>query len=126
MIYGIGADIVEIGRIRDAAEKWGERFFKKIFTDNELSYCYKKKNPYPHLSARFAAKEAFIKASSSLRSRRMSFSEIEILNEPSGRPLMRINAPDLKFHAPDFLVHLTLTHEQNYAIAMVVLERKNS
>lgn len=126
MIIGIGTDIVEISRIKDAVEKWGERFLKKIFTDKEITYCYKKKDPYPHLSVRFAAKEAFIKASSLLRSRWMLFNEIEVLNEPSGRPFIRINAPDLEFHAPDFLVHLTLTHERNYAVAMVILERKKS
>lgn len=125
MILGIGTDIVEIGRIKDAVERWGEHFLKKIFTDNEIAYCNEKKDPYPHLAARFAAKEAVIKASSSLRSRRLEFSAIEILNEPSGKPFVNINFRD-KIFKSEFFIHLTLTHERNYAIATVVLERKNS
>lgn len=62
MIVGIGTDIVEISRIKNAVAKWGERFLRKIFTENEISYCYKKKDPFPHLAVRFAAKEAVIKA----------------------------------------------------------------
>jgi len=62
MIYGIGTDIVEIKRVRDAVERWGKRFLKKIFTENEISYCYKKKDPFLHLAVRFAEKEALIKA----------------------------------------------------------------
>jgi holo-[acyl-carrier-protein] synthase len=129
MIVGIGTDIVEISRIKDVVEKWGERFLKKIFTGNEISYCYKKRAPFPHLAVRFAAKEAFIKASSSLRSRRLEFHAIEILNEPSGKPFVNINFRDKIFEISfksEFSIHLTLTHERNYAIATVVLERKNS
>ncbi len=125
MIHGIGTDIVEISRIKDAAEKWGDRFLKRVFTENEIAYCYKKKDPYPHLAVRFAAKEAVIKASSSLRSRRLEFSAIEILNEPSGKPFVNINFRDEIFKS-EFSIHLTLTHERSYAIATVVLERKNS
>jgi holo-[acyl-carrier protein] synthase len=90
MIHGIGTDIVEIYRIKDAVEKWGERFLKKIFTENEIAYCNKKKDPYPHLAVRFAAKEAVIKASSLLRDKRLAFHDIEILNEPSGKPFIKI------------------------------------
>lgn len=125
MIYGIGTDIVEINRIRDAVEKWGERFLKKIFTDNEIAYCNKKKDPYPHLAARFAAKEAVIKASSPLRDAHLAFHAIEILNEPSGRPFIKI-IESKPFTLNSFVIHLTLTHERNYAAATVVVERKNS
>lgn len=125
MIHGIGTDIVEIGRIKDAVEKWGERFLKKIFTDNEIAYCNQKKDPYPHLAARFAAKEAVIKASSPLRGTRLAFHAIEILNEPSGKPFIKINTPDSELLTPNFSIHLTLTHERNYAIATIVLEREN-
>ncbi len=125
MIVGIGTDIVEIGRIKDAVERWGERFLKKIFTDNEIAYCNQKKDPYPHLAARFAAKEAVIKASSSLRDMRLAFHAIEILNEPSGKPVIKINTPDSELLTPNFSIHISLTHERNYAIATAVVERKN-
>ncbi|MBI5214034.1 MAG: holo-ACP synthase [Nitrospirae bacterium] len=125
MIIGIGTDIVEISRIKEAVEKWGERFLKKIFTDNEIAYCNQKKDPYPHLSARFAAKEAVIKASSSLREMHLAFHAIEILNEPSGKPFIKI-LNSKPFTLNSFIIHLTLTHERNYAVATVVVERKNS
>jgi holo-[acyl-carrier protein] synthase len=134
MIYGIGTDIVEISRIKNAVQKWGERFLKKIFTENEIAYCYKKKDPFPHLAVRFAAKEAAIKALSSevrsqkseVRIRISNFKNIEILNHPSGKPFIKINSSHFPLLASHFTIHLTLTHERNYAVATVVLETKNS
>jgi holo-[acyl-carrier protein] synthase len=125
MIAGIGTDIVEISRIKDAIERWGERFLKKIFTENEIAYCNQKKDPYPHFAARFAAKEAVIKASSLLRDARLAFHSIEISNEPSGRPFIKI-IDSKPFTLSSFIIHLTLTHERSYAAATVVVERKNS
>ena len=62
MIYGIGIDIVKIQRMKEASEKWGREFFEKILTDNEISYCYQRSDPYTSLAVRFAAKEALVKA----------------------------------------------------------------
>jgi holo-[acyl-carrier-protein] synthase len=124
MIYGIGTDIVEIERIKNVVEKWGDRFLKKVFTGKEIEYCYNKKDPFPHLAARFAAKEAFIKASSALRVRRLEFHAIEILSDPSGRPFIKILTPDSSLLTSDFFIHLTLSHERNYTIAIVVIETK--
>lgn len=129
MIYGIGTDIVEIARVKDAVEKWGEKFLKKIFTEVELSHCYKRKNPYPCLAVRFAAKEAAIKAlspevrghESVVRLRISSFKNIEILNHPTGKPFINL-LENLKTDM--FNIHLSLTHERSYAIATVVLETK--
>lgn len=135
MILGVGVDIVEIKRIKNIVEKWGDRFLNKIFTEKEISYCYKRKDPYPHLAARFAAKESFIKAlpedreqENSLFVTCYSLRDIEILNEPSGKPFVNINFKDKIFETSfksKIVVHLTLSHERNYAIATVVLERKN-
>ena len=122
MIYGIGTDIVEIGRIRDAGDKWGDRFLKRIYTDNEIAYCYGKKDPFPHLAARFAAKEGLFKASNI----HASFSDIEILNEVSGKPCIHFIKDSLTavFNSKSLLVHVTLSHERSHAIATVILERK--
>ena len=62
MILSVGNDIVENGRIKDTFDKFGERFLEKVFSKDEVEYCLSKKNAIPHLSARFACKEAFIKA----------------------------------------------------------------
>lgn len=131
MIYGIGTDIVEIGRIKDAVEKWDDRFLKKIYTDKEIAYCYTKKDPFPNLAARFAAKEAFIKAlandsyeSGVLHSKTLNFKAIEILNHPNGKPY--IVSPDAALKGESLLVHVTLSHERSHAIATVILERKTA
>jgi holo-[acyl-carrier protein] synthase len=122
MIYGIGIDIVRVQRIQDAVEKWGEKFLLRVYTNDEIAYCYKRKNPYPSLAARFAAKEAFIKAISS--GIPLSFSDIEISNSDTGQPLLK-----LKRTLDDFIktklikkISLSLSHEQEYAVACVVLE----
>ena len=62
MVYGIGIDIVRTKCTKKGIEKWGKRFLERVYTENEISYCYKKPSPYLSLAVRFAAKEAFIKA----------------------------------------------------------------
>lgn len=114
MIRGTGIDIVNIDRIREAVEKWGERFLSRIFSQDELIYCFQKKSPYESLAVRFAAKEAFLKAIN----RRLSLKSIEVRNEPSGRPYFSI-----KEKIPDNLrFHLSLSHDTQYAIAVVIVE----
>lgn len=130
MITGIGTDIVEIQRIKDAVERNGERFLKRVFTEQEIAYCYKKKDPYPHLTARFAAKEAVIKALSSEgreegagRGLKIpNLKNIEILNHPFGKPFVNIISGKL-FNDKSSVIHITLSHEKSHAIATVILER---
>ena len=121
MILGIGVDIVEIDRIRNAVQRWGDRFLKKIFNDDEISYCYAKKNMFQCLAARFAAKEAFIKALSDLDAVRVSpgLTDIVVLNHPSGKPYVSLRKKNLPER---YLISLTLSHERHYAVAMVLLE----
>ncbi|MCX7793243.1 MAG: holo-ACP synthase [Thermodesulfovibrionales bacterium] len=114
MIKGTGIDIVKIDRIKKAVEKWGEKFLSRIFTQNELIYCFQKNPPYESLAVRFAAKEAFLKAIN----KRLSFSSIEIKNEPSGKPYISVkdNLPEnLRFH-------ISLSHDTQYAVAVVIVE----
>lgn len=120
MIKAVGIDIVKIKRLEEATRRWGERFLGRIFTDNELRYCLQKKNPYESLAARFAAKEAYIKATG----RRINLRDIEILNEPSGRPYLKLNSTvEATFIRPsDPVIHLSLSHDTDYAIAVVVIE----
>ncbi len=126
MIKGIGVDIVKIQRIKEAVEKWGERFLHRIYSGRELDYCLQKHNPYESLAVRFAAKEAFLKASG----RQFNFKDIEILNDSAGRPY--INIP-LSCCLPTNkdpggrdqllqVLHLSLSHDSDYAIAMVIIE----
>ena len=87
MIYGIGIDIVNIPQFRTAIERWGDRFKKRVFTKKELEYCNGRKFTEQHLAARFAAKEAFIKA----LGRGIKLTNIEVLNNQEGKPYMKIS-----------------------------------
>lgn len=125
MIYGIGIDIVKVKRLEDAYEKWGRKFFEKILTENEIAYSFKKKNSFPSLSVRFAAKEALIKAIGAEIS--VNMKDIEILNDDSGRPSMKVKNNLAEFFREKRIVqtHLSLSHEKEYAVACVVLEKQD-
>lgn len=122
MIYGIGIDIVQVARIRAAVGKWGDRFLRRVFTEKEIAYCLGKKDPYPSLSARFAAKEALVKAAGSRFS--SPWTDIEISNDPRGKPLIHAwGGLGEMFERNSLRVHISLSHEREYSIACVVLEK---
>jgi holo-[acyl-carrier protein] synthase len=123
MIYGIGIDIVKTERIKGVIEKWGKRFLERVYTENEISYCYKKRSPYLSLAVRFAAKEAFIKAMSSEII--VSLNAIEVINLDSGKPVIKLNVK-LDDYIRNKLIlntHLSMSHEHDYAVACVILEQ---
>ena len=123
MIYGIGTDIVKIERVKNVIERWGDKFLKRVFTEKEIIYCYKNKHPYNSFAARFAAKEAFIKSLGSKKD--ISFSEIEVLNDTDGKPSLIVYGKSLKtLEGYDIRkVHLSLSHDSDYSIAFVILEK---
>lgn len=123
MIYGIGIDIVKVKRLEDAYEKWGRKFFEKILTDNEIAYSFEKKNSFPSLAVRFAAKEALIKAIGSEIN--VNMKDIEVRNDEKGKPLIRVrNKLEGFFKEKQILhCHLSLSHEKEFAVACVVLEK---
>ncbi len=134
MIIGIGTDIVEILRIKRAVQRWGGRFLKRLFSDVEIMYCYKKRDPFPCLAGRFAAKEAAIKAFSwfynsnwkphpdANKAAPLSFIDIEIINNKSGMPCLNMKNPDFFFDKINHKIHLTISHGKGYATATVVIE----
>lgn len=126
MIYGIGIDIVKIQRISNAVEKWGHRFLERIFTEKEISYCFSKRIPYPSLAVRFAAKEALIKALNSETP--VSFKDVEVININSGKPLLKINGRLDDYFKKHFIskAHLSLSHENEFGIACVILEQQST
>lgn len=120
MIYGIGTDIVEIERLRSAVLRWGDPFLRRVFSEREISCCYGRKDPFPGLAARFAAKEAVIKALGTY----VPLNAIEILNEESGKPYLVVSGRFLeeKAASPITGIHLSLSHERTHAVAVVILE----
>jgi len=111
--FGIGVDIESIGRFRKLDPVKNNSFLNKIFTKNELDYCFSKESTAPHLAVRFAAKEAVIKALSSICKVKLHYNEIEIVNNENGAPMVKINNPGLH----NLQVHLSLSHCKDKAIA---------
>ena len=123
-ILGIGQDLVELPRIRDMVERHSERFLKRCFTPAELDYCLVMKDPIPHLAARFAAKEACVKALGTGIAEGVSWLDIEIRRMPDNRPTIHLSgqarhrATELGIH----FAHVTMTHERGLASALVIFE----
>jgi holo-[acyl-carrier protein] synthase len=123
MIYGVGVDIVKIERVEKAVKKWGKAFLERVFTEEELRYCMKEKVSYASLAARFAAKEAFIKALKGKRGLR--FKEIETLNNQNGTPYLILHGNTKKIFDSTLKkgkCHLSISHDTDYAVGMVVIE----
>ena len=116
MIVGSGIDIVEIFRMKDAIEKWGDNFLSRIFTPREVKYASGRAFPHQHLAARFAAKEAVYKA---IGDRTISWKDLTITNSADGKPVCHV-----KGLAPDRVVHLSISHSKYYAVASAVVETK--
>jgi holo-[acyl-carrier protein] synthase len=126
MIYGIGIDLVMVKRIEEALRRWGERFQKKVFTAHEIDYCLQKRDPSPNFAARFAAKEAFVKALGLGMRRGVHWKDVEVRRGPLGKPLLNLSGRALRICEQEKIeAHfLSLTHDHGYSSAMVVLERK--
>jgi holo-[acyl-carrier protein] synthase len=121
MVIGTGIDIIEVDRIKKVFEKRGEKFLKKIFTQNELDYSFQFRESYPHLAARFSAKEALYK---SIGFGVIHFGDIEVLNELSGKPYVVLHGETKerweKLGSP--AIHISLSHTNTMASAVVILE----
>jgi holo-[acyl-carrier protein] synthase len=124
MIVGSGIDLVEIGRIHQSMERFGQRFLDRIFTAAEQAYCLRKRKAAESLAARFAAKEAGAKALGTGISRGVNWLEIEVVREPGGKPSLRFHGRAAEIAAALGVAHtaLSLTHSGDLAMASVVLE----
>ena len=124
MIAGIGIDQAEVDRIREAIERHGRRFIERVFTDKEIAYAEQKANRYERYAARFAAKEAGMKAIGTGWKRGVRWRDFEVTNLPSGRPTLQLHgaaatiADSLGVRA----IALSITHTAQQATAIVILE----
>jgi holo-[acyl-carrier protein] synthase len=91
MTLGVGVDIVEVLRIAKMIERHGDMFLNRVFTPQEVAYCSARKAATQHYAGRWAAKEAVLKALGAGWSQNLRWQEIELLNEPAGRPLVRLS-----------------------------------
>lgn len=113
----IGVDIEDISRFIGKNLENSSNFLKRIYTQNELDYCFKKSNPAPHLAARFCAKEAIYKALSNITTAPIHLIDIEILNKENGAPYV-----NLKNFEQKYKIEISLSHDKTKAIAFAIIE----
>ena len=113
---GIGTDIEDIGRFTSLTLEHDKSLFDKIYTDNELKYCFSKKSAAQHLAARYAGKEAVVKAISSMGFESLSYNQIEIINDINGVPWVKLNTDKLN----KLQINISLSHCEDKAIAFVI------
>ena len=124
MIVGIGTDLAEVPRIKEAIERHGQRFIDRIFTPAEIAYVERKANRFERYAARFAAKEAGMKAIGTGWRRGVRWQDFEVANLPSGKPTLALHgvAAVVAKRLGVVNVALSLTHTAEQAMAVVILE----
>jgi holo-[acyl-carrier protein] synthase len=121
-IIGLGLDATEIDRIKQAIERFGDRFLQRVFTPGEIAYATRRRNPAPHFAARFAAKEAAMKALGTGHARGVLWRDIEVVRV-AGPPQLRFHGGAARrFEAMGATGSLlTITHSETLALAQVLL-----
>ena len=125
MVIGIGIDIIEIERIKKSVDKLGDQFLKKIYTKTELDYSLSKANKFQHLAARFAAKEAIVKALSSVGDNGFNWKDMEIYNEDNGLPNVRLFGKLKSLVDKDSSLKITMSHSEHYVTCFAILYKNN-
>lgn len=120
MVFGIGIDIIEIERVKESIDKFGESFLNKIFTKNEIAYCEPKANKYQHYAARFAAKEAVSKALTTGWNADFNWQNVEIMNEPSGLPIVKLEGKLKTFLEGDKSLKISMSHSRDYVACVAI------
>lgn len=126
MILGVGIDIIEIDRIKESVDRFGEHFLNKVYTKSELDYCLKKSSKYQHLAARFAAKEAVYKALSSGWDKNIGWKNIEITNLPNGMPIVTLNGPVKKFLSDQKNLKISISHSRDYVSSIAIIYKETN
>ena len=126
-LLNVGVDVIEVERVQKVYERQKDRFLKRVFTQEEQDYCFSKSNPYPHLAARFAAKEAVSKTFSTGIGKLFSWKSWSIYHGPRMQPLVRLDDQGKALlnalGATD--VRITLSHTNTTAVAVAVLVKED-
>lgn len=124
MIVGTGLDLARVDRIRAAATRFGERFLERVFTPREMAYANSKANRFERYAARFAAKEAGMKAIGTGWRRGVRWHDFEVINLKTGRPTLQLHGRARTVADELGVAHiwLSLTHTEEFAMAQVILE----
>jgi holo-[acyl-carrier protein] synthase len=124
VVVGVGVDLVLVPRIRSAMERWQNRFLERVFTADEIRYAFRRRNPAEHLAARFAAKEATLKALGTGLTMGVRWREMEVQRPGGGRPMLSLSGRTAALGAARGVrrLHVSLSHDGEYAMAQVVAE----
>jgi holo-[acyl-carrier protein] synthase len=122
-VRGIGVDLVNIPRIRAAIERWEERFLRRVFTDSEIAYCRARRDPAQHFAARFAAKEAGLKALGTGLRLGVRWRELEVQRQRGQAPTLVLTGRcrEISLARGGRRMLLALSHDGEYAVAQAVL-----
>ncbi len=122
-IIGLGFDATDIPRIASTMERYGQRFIRRIFTEGEIAYCMRRRNPAIHFAGRFSSKEAAMKALGTGHSRGVLWRDIEVVRRPGGPPQLRLHGgAERRFAAIGGRSSLlTITHSDALAMAQVLI-----
>ena len=122
-VKGVGVDLAQIPRLRRVVARWDERLLRRVFTDEEIAYCRRRRDPIPHLAARFAAKEATLKALGTGLSMGVNWRELEVRRERGQAPTMVLTGRTRAIARAKGAsrVLLSLTHDGDYAMAQALL-----
>jgi holo-[acyl-carrier protein] synthase len=120
-IFGVGIDLVKVSRVREALERFPDRFRSRVFTPSEVTFCEGLADKYPSYAGRFAAKEAFSKALGTGLRGAIGWNEIDVLDNEKTRPTIKVTGRAEKILAGR-RVHLSISHLPDYATAIVVIE----
>lgn len=121
MIFGVGIDSVKVDRIAEKMER--PEFMEKVFSKNEIDYCSKNTHPAEHYAARFAAKEAFLKAIGSGLGISYDLKQIEVVHNDNGAPELILHGEFENLRSNWNKVYLSLTHTDSVACAIIILEQ---
>jgi holo-[acyl-carrier protein] synthase len=124
VIIGLGIDITEVSRMREAIERRGRALVKRVFTPAEIAYCEKHRDPFERFAARFAAKEAGMKALGTGWRHGVRWVDLEVVRLPSGKPTLQLHgkAHEIAEKLGVTNISLTMTHSGNTALAQVIFE----
>ena len=124
MIVGTGIDIAEVARVAESIQRFGDRFLQRVFTAGEIRYCDSKANSAERYAARFAAKEAAMKALGTGWNHGVRWRDVEVFREPGRRPTIKFHGKAAEFAArmQTKNISLSISHTSEQAIASVILE----
>jgi holo-[acyl-carrier protein] synthase len=125
ILLGMGCDVIEVARVKGVAERQGERFLSRVFTEDERLYCFGRPHPYNHLAARFAAKEAISKCFTTGIGAQLGWKSASVYHGERMEPLVRLDeqGKSLLQHLGATHVLISLSHTDTVAMAVAALVR---